>query len=208
MGIISDAVKTAVGGAGAAGGGAAADEERRRRRADGEAVPPGRSGGMAPPVWSTSTGSGTNTGTQAETQTQAKSCKRCPPDCGQIVHPNHSMNDAPSQYQTRITGFPPGEEWRYMGVDFDGFNSGECLLLEAKGNYDQFLDSAPGKPPTPKFFFRGFTRMEVQIASHSEVVIASRPSRCHWHFQTPLAYELMSPLIWRHSPLLQPYYTP
>ncbi|WP_243864497.1 restriction endonuclease fold toxin 5 domain-containing protein [Burkholderia pseudomallei] len=76
-----------------------------------------------------------------------ESCKKCPPEAGTRVRRNHGVNWNSYRYQARITGFPFdteacrwSEEWRWLGVDFDGFQPGECLLQETKGNYDQFLD--------------------------------------------------------------------
>jgi len=205
MGLIVDGLKAI--GAGAAGAGAVDEERRRRARATAD---PDWPGNTAPPIWTTnsSAGTGTSTGTQAVTQARSTTaCKKCPPDCGSMEPVKHHMNEAPSEYQARITGFPPGTEWKYMDVDFDGFRSIECLLLEAKGNYDQFLVIEPGFEPKPKFFFYGFVKMRKQVERQWEVVSASRPARCNWYFQTPHTYELMSPYILNFPPL-QAYYQP
>ncbi len=53
------------------------------------------------------------------------------------------------KYQGCVTGRPYGigegrtgwnEEWLWLGTDWDGFVSEECLLQEAKGNYDMFFE--------------------------------------------------------------------
>lgn len=194
---------------GLAAGGALSDEERRRRQRSVEGAPSGPAAGSAPES-GTGTGTQTQTGTQAGTQTQTRTaCKRCPPDCGQMGPVSHSMSEGPRLYQARITGFPPGFEWKYMGLDFDGFVSAECLLLEAKGNYDQFLSLDGGQIVYKYFFHRKiFTDMGQQVIRQFEVVVESPPARCHWHFQTPIAFQLMHQVILRFSPILQAYHTP
>ncbi|WP_243720169.1 restriction endonuclease fold toxin 5 domain-containing protein [Burkholderia pseudomallei] len=104
-----------------------------------------------------------------------ESCKKCPPEAGTRVRRNHGVNWNSYRYQARITGFPFdteacrwSEEWRWLGVDFDGFQPGECLLQETKGNYDQFLDTR---------------------------VRANPPARLTWYFQTPLTKRKMTPLL-------------
>lgn len=78
---------------------------------------------------------------RTDAQTKAKEkCKEWPPDKGSRVPVNHSMPPISAAYQARITGFPPGMEWSYLGIDFDGFRSSQCLLQEAKAQYDQFFD--------------------------------------------------------------------
>lgn len=119
--------------------------------------------------------------------TTRQACQKCPPDCGQLVSVNHSMNEEPRVYQVRITGFAPGTEWRWAGLDFDGFKSALCQLQEAKGNYDQFFDSKGQVKP----FFSGFKQMETQATSQSIVVRTNPPSSLTWYFQTPLAYAFM-----------------
>ncbi|WP_321783162.1 restriction endonuclease fold toxin 5 domain-containing protein [Paraburkholderia sp. J94] len=106
------------------------------------------------------------------------------------------MNPEPRRYQARITGFEYGittdgkgretnegwnMEWDWLDIDFDGFQASQCLLQEAKGNYDQFLK----ENNELKFPFKGFARMQEQIAIQGEVVRANPPSRLMWYFETP-----------------------
>lgn len=77
--------------------------------------------------------------TEATTKEREK-CRECPPDKGLLTKVNHHMSQRSRDYQARITGFPPGMEWVFEGRDFDGFKSKECLLQEAKADYDQFFD--------------------------------------------------------------------
>ncbi|MGF6481005.1 hypothetical protein QFZ91_003168 [Paraburkholderia sp. JPY419] len=129
-------------------------------------------------------------------------CK-CPPEKGgEKVQRNHSMNPEPRRYQARVTGFDYGivtdakgretsqgwnMEWAWLGTDFDGFQPSQCLLQEAKGNYDQFI----GADDRPKPFFVGFKRMADQIFDQGTTVRANRPARLTWYFQTPKTREYM-----------------
>ncbi|MBO2950620.1 restriction endonuclease fold toxin 5 domain-containing protein [Burkholderia pseudomallei] len=112
---------------------------------------------------------------------------------------NHGVNWNSYRYQARITGFPFdteacrwSEEWRWLEVDFDGFQPGECMLQETKGNYDQFLD---GSIPGAEDFFKGFDSMETQITNQATRVRANPPARLTWYFQTPLTKRKMTPLL-------------
>lgn len=124
----------------------------------------------------------------ATTSATRKACDKCPPDCGQLVQVKHSMNEEPRAYQARITGFPPGTEWEWMGLEFDGFKSQLCQLQEAKGNYDQFI--YPNGKVKP--FFTGIKKMEKQAFTQATAVRANPPSSLTWYFQTPMTYTLMS----------------
>lgn len=124
---------------------------------------------------------------KAETKAATKTaCEKCPPDCGYVVGRNWHMSDEARLYQARISGFPPYSEWQFEGIDFDGFRSAECLLLEAKASYDQFFN----EDGTPKWFYEQFnlTRMLLQGKRQSGVVWSSPPARLHWHFQQPRSY--------------------
>ncbi|WP_240049414.1 restriction endonuclease fold toxin 5 domain-containing protein, partial [Burkholderia thailandensis] len=128
-----------------------------------------------------------------------ESCKKCPPDAGAPIRRNHGVNWNSYRYQARITGFPFdtegcrwSEEWNWLGVDFDGFQPGECMLQETKGNYDQFLD---GSIPGAEDFFRGFDKMETQITTQASKVRANPPARLTWYFQTLLTRRKMTPLL-------------
>lgn len=122
-----------------------------------------------------------------------ESCKKCPPEqMGLAVRRSHYMNAAPREYQGRITGRPFSvddgwsEEWRWEQIDFDGFQPAQCLLQEAKGNYDQFLDMA-----WTAVSFNGFRDMEAAIIRQGRVVRSRPPARLTWYFQGPKTRELM-----------------
>ncbi|MGF6967673.1 hypothetical protein OKW43_004701 [Paraburkholderia sp. WC7.3g] len=129
-------------------------------------------------------------------------CK-CPPEkSGEKVQRNHNMNPEPRRYQARITEFEYGivtggngnetsqgwnMEWEWLGTDFDGFQPAQCLLQEAKGNYDQFI----GVDDKPKPFFAGFKKMTDQIIDQGTKVRANPPARLMWYFQTPKTRQYM-----------------
>ncbi|WP_440965063.1 restriction endonuclease fold toxin 5 domain-containing protein [Massilia sp. GER05] len=121
-------------------------------------------------------------GTQAMTKDR---CDRCPPDGGLLVKRNWSMSEVSRAYQARISGFAPYTEWNFQGIDFDGFKSQGCLLLEAKALYDQFFESATER----KFFFEytGLQKILDEAGRQSKVIDASPPSELHWYFMQPLS---------------------
>jgi hypothetical protein len=74
---------------------------------------------------------------------------------GEVTAKTESMNDAPREFQQKVTGMEEGTVYRVVDptdatkhVDFDGFANGE--FLEAKGNFKWALDGNGGfKPFTP-----------------------------------------------------------
>ncbi len=146
------------------------EEARRRQRAASEA--------------------GTGAAAQTATQTRTRRCERCPPDCGSLKSVNHHMSPAAREYQARVTGFAPGTEWNYRGIDFDGFSSADCHLKEAKGHYDQFLSRDSRGQLRPAAFFTDFEiGWPRQARQQAAVAITSPPARLTWFLQGPLAYE-------------------
>lgn len=102
------------------------------------------------------------------------------------------MNAEPREYQGRITGRPYSvaegwsEEWSWLDIDFDGFKPAECLLQEAKGNYDQFLEM-----PWAAKSFSGFDKMESTIIKQGRAVRTYPPTRLMWYFQGPKTRQKM-----------------
>jgi hypothetical protein len=126
--------------------------------------------------------------TDAPARTDTK-CKRCPPDCGAMLPVNWHMPPNSIAYQARITGFPPGMEWKFEDTDFDGFQSPLCLLQEAKADYDKFFDK---KGKFGYFFQEGvFLAMTKQAKKQSGIVLRNPPTSMTYYFQTSMAYEYM-----------------
>lgn len=130
-----------------------------------------------------------------------ESCKKCPPEqTGLTVKRSHYMNTAPREYQGRITGRPYdveegwSEEWYWSKIDFDGFKPTECLLQEAKGNYDQFVDE-----PWAIRYFKGFDSMAAMIIAQSEVVAENPPARLMWYFQGPKTRQKMLEVLTQYG---------
>jgi len=130
-----------------------------------------------------------------------ESCKKCPPDAGSRINRRHGVNWNAYRYQARVTGFAFdteacrwSDEWHWLKIDFDGFQTGDCLLQETKGNYDQFID---GSIPGAVDFFRGFESMEDQAMAQGTEVRLNPPARLTWYFQTPLTQRKMTRLLAR-----------
>lgn len=136
---------------------------------------------------------------KTETTTkEKKACEKCPPDCGELKA--YSVSGWPLNsitYQERICGLPLApvgyiNEWLWK-ERFDGFKSANCMLQEAKGNYDGFIDAA-GEYKTifAKFIFR---RMLKQASDQMDAVVGNPTVSLTWYFQTPNAYKFMAPLL-------------
>eukprot|EP01034_Spumella_vulgaris_P029979 gene29979-37123_t len=71
----------------------------------------------------------------AQTKEKEK-CKDCPIPKGAPFNRTFPERKPWVEYQARIGGLPSGPgfitEWIYNGVEFDGFDLGQCLLKEAK----------------------------------------------------------------------------
>lgn len=147
----------------------------------------------------------TGVGDVAKTAPMArtKTCEKCPPDCGNLVERNWNMSAAAREYQARMTGFTPGTEWNFGGIDFDGFASADCNLKEAKSRYDQFLSENEDSELEPKRWYTAFReKMLPQAQRQASVALAAPPSRLTWYFQGELAYRYMAHRVMAFPPLL------
>ncbi|WP_308836361.1 restriction endonuclease fold toxin 5 domain-containing protein [Trinickia symbiotica] len=108
------------------------------------------------------------------------------------------MTKAAREYQGRITGWPYSveegwsQEWEWLDTDFDGFIPAQCMLQEAKGNYDQFAEAEWAKD-----VFKGFDVMEDTIARHGRLVRQNPPTQLMWYFQGPKTRAKMVRLLGR-----------
>jgi hypothetical protein len=115
-------------------------------------------------------------------------CKQCPPESGQMLAANHSMNRAPREYQARITGFPYdvvdnvwSMEWWWENIWFDGFQAGQCTLQEAKGDFSRMFDEYG---ETKKWFVSSLSGFRETIVRQAVPVRANPPAKLTWYFQT------------------------
>jgi hypothetical protein len=108
-------------------------------------------------------------------------CKRCPPgEEGAMVQNNVASSSEAALYQAYITKFPPGVEWSYRGVIFDGFRR-PCTLLEAKAKYAQFLDKKKGMTVWASWFL-GYKGLVAQAVTQAGVAVPRPPVSLVWCF--------------------------
>ncbi|WP_111886111.1 MULTISPECIES: Tox-REase-5 domain-containing protein [unclassified Acinetobacter] len=69
------------------------------------------------------------------------------------------------------------QEWVLSGVSFDGLWPMQCILVEAKGRYAQFLE---GKPDFMKNNI--FLKMRNEATSQRSVVSRFKTSKLNWYF--------------------------
>lgn len=132
---------------------------------------------------------------EATSRTKEK-CKTCPPDSGAPSRRSTAgWSETSIAYQARIGGLPVGAgfitEWMFNGIAFDGFDSSQCLLKEAKAKYDQFFDEFG----YPKDFWTGDRLLLDQAVAQSAVVMPSPPAKLRWYFMQPMSYRFFSKLF-------------
>ncbi len=136
---------------------------------------------------------------KTETTTkEKKACEKCPPDCGELVLRNtNGWKPWTIAYQQKIGGMPPAPagylyEWAFLGTDFDGFQSSECLLKEAKAKYDQFFDDFGYRLP----WWTGHNTLIDQALVQSEKVRpVSNSTKLNWYFMEPVSYRFFSTIF-------------
>ena len=149
------------------------------------------------------TRAGSGTAAQTSTETRRRSCDKCPPDCGTLVERNWNMSAAAREYQARMTGYAPGTEWNFGGIDFDGFASAQCMLKEAKSRYDQFITEGADAELEPRRWYRSFeTKMLPQAERQARVAAAAAPAGLTWYFQGTLTYQYMARQVMIFPPLV------
>ncbi|MHA6491910.1 Tox-REase-5 domain-containing protein [Pseudomonas borbori] len=185
--------KTAQGAAtagAAAGGGVVVNEEVKRRS---DAAAQSRSTPVATTTSQTST---------------RQACKECPPDCGSPQQRStNGWSDISIEYQHRIGGLPVGlgviTEWMYQ-VTFDGFDSSQCHLKEAKAKYDQFFDNYGRAKP----FWGGAEAMIGQAAAQYSATSPTPQVRLSWFFMEPKSYRYFSKIFQQAFPTIQTVFHP
>jgi hypothetical protein len=178
-------------GAGAAAG--TADEALRRRQKEADQA---RSSPIAR--------------TDAQTKAREK-CKECPPDKGAPALRNTAgWSDDSITYQMRIAQMPPAPvgyltEWKFSAVDFDGFDSRQCMLKEAKAKYDQFFDDFR---QVRGWWTEGADKMIEEAYRQAAVALPRPPVQLRWHFMEPLSYRYFSKIIKAAYPDIEVVYQP
>jgi hypothetical protein len=170
--VVAARVLTAL-GIGVAGGlaGGAAIEQARKRQEEAEKA-------KSVPILRT----------ESIAQSRTK-CKECPPDKGvPFQRSTAGWSEVSIAYQARICGLPvtPGfiTEWLFNGVTFDGFDSSQCLLKEAKAKYDQFFDDFGYR----KDFWTGDAALLDQAIAQSAVALPRPPVQLRWYFMQSKSY--------------------
>ncbi|WP_052140311.1 restriction endonuclease fold toxin 5 domain-containing protein [Janthinobacterium lividum] len=130
--------------------------------------------------------------TDAQTKSKEK-CKECPPDTGvPFNRPTAGWSNTSIAYQQRIAGLPVGPgfitEWMFGGVTFDGFDSSQCMLKEAKAKYDQFFDD----DGDPHEWWKGDEPVLAEAVRQSAVSKPMPPVQLRWYFMQSKSYRFFS----------------
>lgn len=131
---------------------------------------------------------------RADAQAKAKEkCKDCAPDAGvPFNRPTAGWSETSIAYQARIAGLPVGAgfitEWMFGGVTFDGFDSSQCALKEAKAKYDQFFNTS-GRPQK---WWDGDDPVFLEASRQSSVAKPMPPVQLRWYFMQPMSYRYFS----------------
>lgn len=140
-----------------------------------------------------------------------KKCEMCPPDCGNIsTRSTAGWSETSIDYQARIGGMAvvPGfiAEWQFNGVSFDGFDSSQCLLKEAKAKYDQFIEDRTGRPF--RWWQKGELALMVEAARQNTAASPSPPTKLNWYWMEPASYRFFAKRIGQIAPKIKHIYEP
>jgi hypothetical protein len=126
----------------------------------------------------------------------ARRCEPCMADTGLPYQRNFPVRQPWVEYQARIGGMPNGPtfivEWAFNGVMFDGFDSSQCLLKEAKGQYDHFFDDWGQVREWWRHNVETFVK---EISAQSIAARPRPPIRLEWFWQQPLSYRYFSTVL-------------
>lgn len=130
--------------------------------------------------------------TDAQTKGKEK-CRECAPDTGTpFSRSTAGWSKTAIAYQQRIAGLPIGPgfitEWMFGGVTFDGFDSSQCTLKEAKAKYDQFFDDNGD----PQEWWKGDEPMLAEATRQSAVAKPMPPVQLRWYFMQSKSYRFFS----------------
>lgn len=144
------------------------------------------------------------------TTKERKKCKDCTPDRGApFIRSTNGWSDVSIAYQARIGGMPAGAgyitEWLFNGVAFDGFDSGQCLLKEAKAKYDQFFDQWR---QVQGWWKHGADKVIQEAYRQATVAQPRPPVQLRWHFMEPISYRYFHRIITAAYPDIQVVFQP
>lgn len=147
---------------------------------------------------------------RTDAQTKAKEkCNECPPDTGTQFIRTFPERKPWVDYQARIGGMPSGPtfiiEWVFNSVKFDGFESGQCLLKEAKGGYDRFFDESG---EVLDWWRHNVDGMMKEIGNQSVAATPRLPIRLDWFWQEPISYRYFSRILGPIAPDVSHHYQP
>lgn len=133
---------------------------------------------------------------EATSRTKEK-CKTCPPDSGAPSRRSTAgWSEASIAYQARIGGLPVGAgfitEWMFNGIAFDGFDSSQCLLKEAKAKYDQFFDEYR---QVRGWWMEGADKLVEEAYRQATAAQPRPPVQLRWHFMEPISHRYFSKVI-------------
>lgn len=126
-------------------------------------------------------------------------CDACNAKNGTTVALNRSMSPRARVYQQFISLFPNGVEWRYNGVDFDGFHLLRCALVEAKDRY-AFMLCRVVDPLDPLGIYvdwapwaqgSGKAALIAEAARQLAAAIPRPPISLEWYFSESVTAQVM-----------------
>ncbi len=150
-----------------------------------------------------------NPQTMTKDCTKDKKCDECPPDHGEFWQRNFAVRQPWVDYQIRIGGMPSGPnfilEWNWMNIKFDGFDSSECLLKEAKARYDQFFTRF-GVPQ--QWWREGQEELIEEALAQGAVARPRPPVVLKWYFMEPISFRYFSGIIQAAYPDIEVLFRP
>lgn len=140
----------------------------------------------------------------------AKKCEECPADKGVSWQRNFKERRVWVDYQARMCGMPNGPnfimEWIFNTVTFDGFDSSQCHLTEAKAAYDQFFNRFGGfEYPFQKEIF---DEMFEEAFKQNIAAKPMPPIRLTWYFMEPVSFRYMQPVLQAATPQIEVLFRP
>jgi hypothetical protein len=141
--------------------------------------------------------------------TEDKKCEECPPDHGAFWQRSFTVRQPWVDYQIRICSMPSGPnfvlEWNWMNVKFDGFDSSECLLKEAKGRYDQFFTRFGARQ---QWWREGEEEVIAEAMIQGAVARPRPPVVLKWYFMEPISFRYFSRIIQAAYPDIEVLFRP